>query len=153
MLGRIAGFGASIALLAALMPLGVLSHPAASVLSRGASGLRLRAGKHDACGSLQALSLRGGGVAVPGVSWSQRADSLMLKVEIPAGSSLENLNLAGDGDVLEWKDEKAELNLALHDKLDHNTLTKSNHGGWLRLLSNVHDYQFEEGRACMVAKS
>lgn len=106
------------------------AHSGVSALWREASGLRLRPGKHDPCGrSFQLLSLRGGGAAVPGVSWSQRQDSLMLKVEIPAGASLESLNLAGDGGVLEWNDDQATLSLTFHDKLDLNTMTKRDHGG------------------------
>ena len=91
-------------------------------------GLRLREGSKAQYVTLPAtLSLRGGG-EVPGVSWSQRQDSLMLRVEIPAGASHEGLHVAGDGDLVEWTDDKVSLSLGLYAGLDPGSLVKTDGG-------------------------
>ena len=121
------GAGALLVSLASLCD----AHPATSLLARG-SFPRLREGRsdRDALPFRAIQTLRGGsGAPVPGVSWSQRQDSLMLKVDIPAGASLDNLNLAGDGGALEWNDDHAHLKVDFFAKLDHSTVTKSDHGG------------------------
>mmetsp|Transcript_95782 Transcript_95782/g.154495 ORF Transcript_95782/g.154495 Transcript_95782/m.154495 type:complete len:159 (-) Transcript_95782:1061-1537(-) len=93
------------------------AHPTNSALLLASRGMRLR----------ESLSLRGGG-EVPGVQWSQRQDSLMIKVEVPAGASLDHLTVSGDGDVLEWADEKVTLNLGLYGKLDQSSVVKVDAG-------------------------
>lgn len=52
----------------------------------------------------------------------------MIKVEVPAGASLDHLTIAGDGDIVEWADEKVTLNLGLYDKLDQSTVVKVDAG-------------------------
>ena len=64
------------------------AHPVNSAIWFASAGLRLR-GRMDASlahTSFQTLNLRGGG-EVPGVHWSQRQDTVMIKVEIPAGET------------------------------------------------------------------
>ena len=52
----------------------------------------------------------------------------MIKVEVPAGASLDHLTVSGDGDVLEWADEKVTLNLGLYGKLDQSSVVKVDAG-------------------------
>jgi len=103
------------------------AHPANAALRLAASGLRLRDGAAAHGGAALSLGLRGGG-AVPGVTWSQRQDSLMVKVEIPAGASLDALRLAGDDDVIEWADDAVSLSLDLYAKLDKGSLARTDGG-------------------------
>ena len=121
--------------LAALLVPWAAAHPAHSAIRLASSGLRLR----DGAAALGAtLSLRGGG-AVPGVEWSQRQGSLMVKVEIPAGASFDDLHLAGDDDVIEWADDKVSLSLGLYGKLDKDSLAKKHCGRHVTLNANKVD--------------
>ena len=98
--------------------------------SRLSHARHVRQGSH-AC-VLTTLMLRGGG-QVPAVAWSQRQDSLMLKVDIPAGASHEHLTVAGDGNVVEWADDKVSLRLELYASLDKDTIAKIDGGRQITL--------------------
>jgi hypothetical protein len=121
--------------LAALLVPWAAAHPAHSAIRLASSGLRLRDG---AAAHGATLSLRGGG-AVPGVEWSQRQGSLMVKVEIPAGASFDDLHLAGDDDVIEWADDKVSLSLGLYGKLDKDSLAKKHCGRHVTLNAKKLD--------------
>ena len=105
-------------------------HPANSAIRLAAEGLRLRgcafAQQHALV--LETLMLRGGGEVVPAVAWSQRQDSLLLKVDIPAGASLDGLAVGSDGNLLEWEDDKVALNLELYGSLDQGSVVKTDAG-------------------------
>jgi len=105
-------------------------HPANSAIRLAAEGLRLRgcafAQQHALV--LETLMLRGGGEVVPAVAWSQRQDSLLLTVDIPAGASLDGLAVGSDGNLLEWADDKVALNLELYGSLDQGSVVKTDAG-------------------------
>lgn len=52
----------------------------------------------------------------------------MIKVDIPAGASLDHLAVGGDGDVIVWPDDKVSLSLGLYDKLDQSSVVKVDSG-------------------------
>eukprot|EP00287_Rhodomonas_sp_CCMP768_P012771 CAMPEP_0196724486 /NCGR_PEP_ID=MMETSP1091-20130531/6312_1 /TAXON_ID=302021 /ORGANISM="Rhodomonas sp., Strain CCMP768" /LENGTH=131 /DNA_ID=CAMNT_0042066607 /DNA_START=189 /DNA_END=581 /DNA_ORIENTATION=+ len=73
------------------------------------------------------MTLRGGGMVVPGISWSQREETLLLKIEIPSGASADGLTV--NEKSVEWKEGDVNLDLELFAAVDTASATKKSDGG------------------------
>jgi hypothetical protein len=72
------------------------------------------------------MTLRGGGAVVPGIAWSQREKTLLLKVDIPPGVPIENLKVTEK--TVEWKEGDVSLDLELYEKIDVDSVVKKSDG-------------------------
>lgn len=65
------------------------------------------------------LELRGGdGVHLPIVAWSQRQETLTLKIDVPVGVTCSADNVKVEEQAVRWHEEKVGLDLELWGKLD-----------------------------------
>jgi len=75
------------------------------------------------------MRLRGGGApVVPGVAWSQREPTLLLKVDMPAGVSSPDALTVNEQSLL-WKEGDVCLDMELFDKVDTDSVVKKSDGG------------------------
>ena len=80
--------------------------------------VRLRAAGMALC-TAPVLELRGGGgVHLPTVAWSQRQNTLMLKIEVPAGGKCSADNIKVGEQSVAWHEAEIGLDLSLFQKLD-----------------------------------
>ena len=59
-----------------------------------------------------------GGVHLPTVAWSQRQNTLMLKIEVPAGVKCSADNIKVGEQSVAWHEAEIGLDLSLFQKLD-----------------------------------
>ncbi|KAJ1484020.1 HSP20-like chaperone [Baffinella frigidus] len=76
------------------------------------------------------LELRGGdGVHLPIVAWSQRQETLTLKIDVPVGVTCSADNVKVEEQAVRWHEEKVGLDLELWGKLDVSSAIVRSDGG------------------------